>query len=1169
MKTKLYKILGVALTLVLLASLTVGLTTVPTGAASSNLKFVKLELPQVEEYDAGFTAYSDPIDPDDFANSEGDFWCTPSVDLGPIAQTPDGEILFAAVAEDGYDTSNWYHILKSTDGGYSWTASGFYDRWLDMDPGTAGNQTDGSPIVDIVSSPEYVDDTTLAVATEDYVYISEDAGKNFTVLANPWLGIINDMDMTIAEDGDLSLMVATSDPEVFVTSGLLAWTAQDIPGSFPAAVDLDVLACAFLPTFADDGDIGISAIVTDIGALPADWTDGTTTMTFSFADISAGGEWGDAITNAPFVNADMSPFDSEWACIAFPDDFDGFGTGNNVCFVGIVQTGDLGATSCDVTPIPSGSDAYKVILKEGGSSQAVDLDVRGVLTTLAPTATAIVSIDVCGEAEEATILVGTDAINLGDAPEYFSTYLSEDSGDNWAASMKCPTGGTGASEIEFSDVRTRVLMAPDFCDSGMAYASTQGVYTDAFQRTTDANASWNQISIIDYGLDNDNGSATGVVPGYWVPTPGFDTYGYADDGTLWMITQNCDDTSTVGDTSDDTTYLGVLWARLDGKNWERILSYATPGVTDNLVRLTFLGDGSAFFAADQTSDSIWRSTDQGATWLKKISAKTPLTTVAAVSATTIYTGTANGEIWWSTRSGTGWEKPEDTEIPGSAEVIGISVNGDLVVVSTTAGNGFISSDGGETVEKIGSDNPFAGGPTIVTTDLGFDPSSGGFLYAVSPAPVGTVMRCEVDLSNPGDAEWVQIDAFQDSTNSIGNTDDYYPDTTFDAGGPALAFPPSGILYVADQSAVNKNYTTAPIDNAGGLWRSTNPTADTDSTTPPYFERENKNLNVDDCVGFLAPSLAPPSLAPTLFFSVRNYGAGGNPATDPSVTPYYEQIVLFTDILNVGVTPVTPEADATGVGLLPENLMGDVYPVVTFGWEEMAGATNYQFEIAIDPDFDTTLPLNNYNGGFTDALGVIIDDLLLANSTYYWHVRVAAAGSLIGSPLISPWSETYKFKTAIGPTMQRPALQAPAAGEGGVTLSPTFEWSGIEWAEDYEYELALDPTTTAGGYFTEPLVALVGADALVSTAWKCDIQLDYSTRYYWHVKALGIDTDTPWSDVGTFTTMDKAPPPTTEAPPVTIPPAQEITPAWIWAVVIIGAILVIAVIVLIVTTRRVP
>jgi hypothetical protein len=1111
MKPKWKGVLGIALTLVLLASLTVGLTIIPAGAASSTLKFAKLELPQVEDYGATFNDYTDAIPADEFAAFEGDFWCTPAVDLGPIAQTPDGEILFAAVADGPYASSAWYHVLKSTDWGYSWTPTDYYDDVVD-----AAGYNDPSDIIDIVTSPEYVDDTTMAVATEDYVYISEDAGKNFTQLANPWTGTINDMDMTIAEDGDLSLMVATTVPEVYVTSGLLAWTPQSIPG----AIATNVLACAFLPTFADDGDIGICAITDNITA-------GLTTMTFSFADISVGGEWGDAIKNATFVNADLNPFDSESACIAFPDDFDAFGIGNNVCFTGVVQTNDLDADSLNYTT-PSGSDAYQIICKEGGSSKAIDLDVRGVLTTLAPTATAITSINVCGNAEEATILVGTDTINMGDGPEYFPTYLSEDSGDSWTPSGKCVTGGEQQSEIDFISARTQVLMAPDFCDTGMAYVATRGDGTSAFQRTTDANGSWNQISIIDYG----SGTAGYTI----VPSTGFNAYGYYPDDTLWAITQVSSD-------------VGAFWGRLDGKHWERLWSYANPGVTDTLDRIDILGDGSAFFITDKANCSIWRSTDMGATFPKKISTKSPLTTVAPVSATTLYTG-STGQIWWSTRSGTGWTKPDNTDIPAGAMIANIGFPEEDVVLVGAVGGVYISSDGGVNVEKVGTDSPFTG-PTAATSDLGF--GDNGILYAVDPVtPSVDVMRTEVDLGSPHDAEWIKLDNFQASTGAT-----VYDDANFRAGGPALTLPLNGILYVIDASVVNTDYTSATPANAGGLWRSVNPTASTTSPVPPYFERETNGLaNGNDTLGLASVAMNPANnMQPTIF------------ARNGAATYYYQQIVLFTDILNVGVTLVTPEADATGVGLLPENMMGDVYPVVTLAWDEMAGATFYQYQVSIDPEFKTRVPLPN--DGFTNTLGVVLDGTLLSNNTYYWRVRVANEGSIIGAPLISPWSATYKFKTVIGPSMQRPALQAPGAGEEGVPLSPTFEWSGIEWAEDYEYELALDPSTTAGGYFTEPLVALIGADALVSTAWKCDITLDYSTRYYWHVKALGVDTDTPWSDVGTFTTMEVPPEPTTEAPPITIPPTQEITPAWIWAVVIIGAILVIAVIVLIVTTRRVP
>jgi hypothetical protein len=574
MKLKLKGVLGIALTLVLLASLTVGLTAIPAGAAdTSNLKFSKLELPQVEDWGGGG-------DWAGFADSEGDFWCAWGTDVGPIAITPEGDALFAAVADYDYDASTWYEVLKSLDGGYSWTVSGFFDA-VDEDDDEVIEPLDGEDdtrIVDIVTSPEYGDDTTVVVATQALVYISDDGGKNFIALADPGFGgNITDLDVTVAEDGDLALIVGNDNGEVWVAKGLLAWTDQLVPG----AIADEVLACAFLPTFAADGDIGICAIVTN--------GDPSTTIIFSFADIGDGDEWGDDIANGPFTNSQGVAFESEWARIAFPDDFDAFGIGNNVCFAAIVEDGSLG--DYDLSEL-DGSDAYRVVLKEAGTSSATDLDVRGVVTTLLPTATAITSIDVCGDAEAATLLVGTDCIDLLDTPECFATYISEDSGDNWQFTFKGPTGGDEfTGNVIYRDTRTQVLMTPDFCSSGEAYASTRGDYTSAFHRTTNANASWNQISIIDYAANED----------YWITDFGFNAYNYFAEDQLWMIT------TSVG--SD-----AALWGRLDGMHFERILSYATRGGTDDLFQLQILGDGSAMFAADHTAGAMWRSTDMGATW---------------------------------------------------------------------------------------------------------------------------------------------------------------------------------------------------------------------------------------------------------------------------------------------------------------------------------------------------------------------------------------------------------------------------------------------------------------------------------------------------------------------------------------------------------------------------
>jgi len=103
--------------------------------------------------------------------------------------------------------------------------------------------------------------------------------------------------------------------------------------------------------------------------------------------------------------------------------------------------------------------------------------------------------------------------------------------------------------------------------------------------------------------------------------------------------------------------------------------------------------------------------------------------------------------------------------------------------------------------------------------------------------------------------------------------------------------------------------------------------------------------------------------------------------------------------------------------------------------------------------------------------------------------------------------------------------------------------------------------------------------LTHTVWTWDEDLQYSTTYYWRVRAVVGTVTSGWTEAS-FTTMAKPVPP---QPPIVIPPANPppiinippapapvyTTPAYLWAVIIIGAILVIAVIVLIVRTRRGP
>jgi photosystem II stability/assembly factor-like uncharacterized protein len=1108
MKTKIYKILGVALTLVLLASLTVGLAGAPAGAASSNLKFTKLKLQQVEDWGV--------------PGSEGDYWCTPNTDVGPIATSAGGDLFACLNVVDP-------ELMKSTTDGYGWKMmDGF---WQACD-----NNGDHSAIVDIVTSPEYDDDETVFVATTWFVYQSVDGGDTWAVMPAAWgAEAITDLDVTMDDKGRITLMVCTAGPgptgDVYIYgSKTLTWVAQQIDdgnpgGPFPVAV----LAGGFSPFFPDDEFF--AAVVTN-NQDDGSGGPGTTQVQFAITPTTDGtpAPWGGTYGVARVRDADDLGFPTNWARMAYPDDFAASGIGNNTIFAGLYA----GPTGTGYGGFERG-DVYQVSTVEGPFSQAVDLDIRGEVSTLLPTPTNIVSLDVVGNAEDCHIMVGTDYIDFSSSPYYFLTYRSEDGGESWMPSMKAPTGGDLGAGF-YNNAWTQVLFAYDYLSSGIAYAGTMGDETSAFSRSANNGATFNQISLMDYGDD-------GVGPvGYGVAW--LDATGYNATDTVHIVTQFSD-----GQGYDPSG--AVFQTTNGGENWERVFSYANPFVNPNIAQVWRVGD-EAIFTVNFAVEVFWRSSDMGETWMKKITNNKAggLSAAKFVSETEIWMGFGDGSMWWSENSGATWDKPEEN--PMTAPVLVIVPMGPNVLVSTFNGV-FFSSDGAETLERVGSPGEPGPGFGLCLPDLAFDANN--MVYLSTPFFLGGVQddgvwRAEIDSDDPTESEWVRIDDNQEATGPV-----VYDETTVDAGGPPLCLPPSGILYVIDGWNVDTG------DVSGGLWRSTNPTADVDSAHPPYFEKENKGLmgngfgpapadpnpNDDDWLQWLSLDVFPTTL----------FCLNGNAAN------YWEQVVLFTDILDVGVPLAMPEADATGVGLLPE---GYVYPEVVLAWEEMAGASGYQYQVAIDPDFKTTIPVPN--NGFTTSLASAPLELQ-PNSTYYWHVRVAADGSLIGAPLISPWSDTWKFKTAIGASMARPDLQAPWPGEPDVPLSPTFEWSGIEWADYYEYELALDPTTTAGGYFTEPLVALVGTNALVSTAWKCDMTLEYNTRYYWHVKAIGVDTDTPWSDVGTFTTMGVPPEPPEAQPPVVIPPAEQITPAWIWAIVIIGAILVIAVIVLIVTTRRVP
>ena len=175
------------------------------------------------------------------------------------------------------------------------------------------------------------------------------------------------------------------------------------------------------------------------------------------------------------------------------------------------------------------------------------------------------------------------------------------------------------------------------------------------------------------------------------------------------------------------------------------------------------------------------------------------------------------------------------------------------------------------------------------------------------------------------------------------------------------------------------------------------------------------------------------------------------------------------------------------------------------------------------------------------------------------------------------------------TIDTPVLLAPITGVDDVSLTPIFAWEPVTDAEGYCFELADNVN------FVSPMVKLDGElGRLFVTAYAYVGELEYSTAYYWRVKATSgafnpwiqwtqaehFDVESDWAS-SVFITMvepeEELPPVVVEeAPPVIIEPivevitpaTTEITPSWIYVIIGVGGVLVIALLVLIVRTRRV-
>lgn len=648
-------------------------------AATSSLKWTQISIPD-----------------------EDDMQLYPGYDIGPMAVSPDGSTVFAAVQNELVLTD--WALMKSTNGGFGWQETGLANAMSTI--------ADTSDIVAVVLSPSWNTDSTVFAATEKNVYFSEDRGSSFDNLAEvpgtSGAAVITSLSLG-RENGNVVVAVGTSDGalggDVYILD-MAIWNAQTI-GAY------DVLAVGLSPNYASDSTI--IAVVTDATQ--------TRVRTKRGAD-----DWALTVPDAVFTDEDSLYFVSDRACIAFPSDYNAISQSSRIstCFVGLSAAGPRG-------------DVFRV---DGGwlstPTTWEDKNVRNV-SAGDPSETNIWSIAISGSTSSMRIIAGTEALDYNEPPSphgQFMVYNSVDGGVIWTPrlteylSCKQPTG----------EAKATVVMTPY-----MAYAGTFGDQSAVSASTMSVDlggafSSWNQRGLIDTVIDE----ITDASP----------SEGYYSDETLLITTMDI----LEGDAS--------LWrTQNEGRIWERVycstLTAEASSGTPSCIFNTVSSIGDAIILAELGGSGVIPSIDGGTTfrfdpWNAAIG-NTPanITAFAVEDESTYYAGDANGVVRrWTDDSGT-WTPPSDSDIPSSDTVVDLFLTeGDSIYAGTNNGGVYMAGVSGFTFTAVDPENDQPG-TTGDIVHVAPDIYDGSYVYAGIQGGAATQGIWRFDRSDD-EAEWEQI-----------------------------------------------------------------------------------------------------------------------------------------------------------------------------------------------------------------------------------------------------------------------------------------------------------------------------------------------------------------------------------------------------------------------------
>lgn len=972
-------ILGVGLSVVLVAGLVLGVVPVS----------------------AGTLTYSTTVTPSGVGSV-----LVASAEISVMAAAPDGTTLFA------YDNTAQL-LYKSTNAGVTWTST------------SIGGTLEGNTVNDMAVSPDYATDLLLVAATDNIVYRSQNGGVTFGAVSTSDLQTTAGFEETVTDSdnatiksiditgqyytgGAPAILVGTADPTADEFGGVYLCRLDTWDWTDLSAGSYDFYAVAFSPLHISD------AQVLAVGASAT-----ATTLRSKFAAKSWADDIGDAsIRLIPEENLTR-------AVMAFADDYEW--SSNNRVLVGTTSS-NTSAASDDLFRVHGGTTSAAYDLNVNGStaeanihSIAVSGGIVGadviigqsasmtIKRTADPTASTVVwagSVKAPTGASSATVIMAADfatssKVMVGTAGEDSAFSASTDGGVLFNGLSLIEVSSLPVidyHDLAIVDANTMFLLVMDNTNNG-TLPSIDADDTQMLFRTTDAGVTWQRV------YHNRATATDGVIIVKASPDYATDSTVYIaqSDTRLWKSTNGGDSwvglaapiaITALAVVDKDNYFTGhSLRVYKSGKwNYGTITGSAksivlSPDFANDDTVVVGNDDGDVYLSTNASAAASVVFTRQGADdslgngATVTIALHPNYATAGATGVSTIFAGssTATYGVYRTTAASAVWTQCDDDTDSLIANGVAVSPDGTLYAASGTANGG---------IRREVS-------PTLPAAYLSFE-------------DMGTVATSGVLTSLaylPGTASNV-LYALVSGISS----------TTYTNGW--------SIVNIADTFSVTP-VITGPADGAidqGTLpvfsWESIAAPSGTvvtytyDVATDAAFA--NKTISADTTTG--TSITASTALTPGVKYWWRVYVAAAGPLATRKASRTF---VVALAIASQSSALSAPAPGAQDTALAP-----------SFQWAPVGGATDYRIQLASASDFADTLSDKLLTTTVWQYDGTLAND-----TTYYWRVK-AISGSTEGAWSVGVFTTEAAAVAAAAPVPQVTITKAAAIPVPTITATVT-------------------------------------------------------------------------------------------------------------------------------------